>query len=337
MGTTCGTPTICYTVPMRTGLVIGRFLPPHMGHQYLLDFARQYVEDVLLVVVTGDSDFIAGTLRLCWLKEMAPHATVIQFHHQTNDQTFETGAPAFDATFVETLRTVLPYTPEYLFASEDYDEQIAELLGMHYVPVKPPQPLVPISSTLLLSNPLAHWQYIPPCVRPYFVKRVCIYGPESTGKSTLAIDLAHHFQTVYVEEYARDLLAPKHGQCDYEDLEKIMYGQRASEQAMARQANRVLFCDTDLLTTTVWSNVLFHTCPDWLYAAADAMTYDLYLVTDIDVPWIDDQQRYLSEQRQTFLDLCIQTLEQRQRPYTMISGTWEERLTKAMQAVEKLL
>jgi HTH-type transcriptional repressor of NAD biosynthesis genes len=78
-------------------------------------------------------------------------------------------------------------------------------------------------------------------------------------------------------------------------------------------------------------------CPAWIYAAADAASYDLYLVTDIDVPWVDDNQRFFSDIRQEFLDLCIQALEQRNRPYIMISGTWDQRLSKAIQAVEKLL
>ena len=115
-----------------------------------------------------------------------------------------------------------------------------------------------------------------------------------------------------IEEYARGLLDFKNGRCDdLEDITRIAHGHRASTQALARQANRVLFCDTDLLTTTVWSNALFGTCPSWLYEAADAMSYDLYLVTDIDVPWADDNQRFFSDQRQEFLDRCLQALEQR--------------------------
>ena len=145
--------------------------------------------------------------------------------------------------------------------------------------------------------------------------------------------------TVYVEEYARGLLDFKDGRCDYEDIEKIAYGHRASERALARQANKILFSDTDLLTTTIWSNALFGTCPEWIYEAAEEITYDLYLVTDIDVPWVDDNQRFFSEekQRQDFLERCLQALEQRNRPYIMLSGTWEQRLSKAISAVEAIL
>jgi len=318
---------------MKTGLVLGRFLPPHLGHQYLIDFARNYADELLLIVGTRPDDPIAGELRVAWIKEMAPNARVIH----VNDENPEETHPQFWLIWEQTLRAALPFIPDYLFASEDYGWKLAELLGMQYIPVNHARTLVPISATRIRSDPMAYWQYVPPLVRPYYVKRVCIFGPESTGKSTLAIDLARHFQTVYVEEYARGLLDPKNGVCDYEDIEKIARGQRASEQALARQANRILFCDTDLLTTTIWSEVLFGTCPAWIYEAADAMTYDLYLVMNIDVPWVDDNQRYLADKRQEFLDLCIQALEERNRPYIIISGTWEERFAQAVQAVEPLL
>jgi NadR type nicotinamide-nucleotide adenylyltransferase len=319
---------------MTTGLVLGRFIPPHLGHQYLIDFAQNYVDELLLVVGTRPTDLIDGELRLAWIKEMAPRARVIHVH----DENPEESDPQYWQIWEQTLRAALPYIPDFIFASEDYGWKLAELLGIEYIPVNHPRTLVPISATLLRSNPLHYWQYIPPVVRPHYVKRVCIYGPESTGKSTLTIDLARHFQTVFVEEYARGLLDFQNGRCDdLEDIARIARGHRASTQALARQANRVLFCDTDLLTTTVWSNALFGTCPAWLYEAADSMSYDLYLVTDIDVPWVDDNQRFFSDRRQEFLDLCLQALEERKRPYIMISGSWDERFARAVRAVEDLL
>jgi HTH-type transcriptional regulator, transcriptional repressor of NAD biosynthesis genes len=319
---------------MTSGLVLGRFIPPHLGHQYLIDFAQQYVDELLVVVGTRPTDTIAGELRLEWIKEMAPRAQVIH----VNDENPEETHPQYWQIWEQTLRAALPSIPDFLFASEDYGWKLAELLDMTYIPVNHPRTLVPISATRLRSTPLHYWQYLPPVVRPYYVKRVCIYGPESTGKSTLTIDLARHFQTVFVEEYARGLLDFKDGRCDdLEDINRIARGHRASTEALARQANRVLFCDTDLLTTTVWSNALFGTCPTWLSTAADAMNYDLYLVTDIDVPWVDDNQRFFKDERQEFMALCLQALRERNRPYLMISGSWEERFARAIQAVENLL
>jgi nicotinamide riboside kinase len=111
----------------------------------------------------------------------------------------------------------------------------------------------------------------------------------------------------------------------------------AAEDALARHANRILFCDTDLLLTTVWSETLFGDCPAWIRQAAAARTYDLYLLLDVDVPWVDDSQRYLPHQRQAFFERCRAVLEQHGRCYVVIRGTWPERLVHARAAVQDLL
>jgi NadR type nicotinamide-nucleotide adenylyltransferase len=174
-------------------------------------------------------------------------------------------------------------------------------------------------------------------VRPYFIKRVCVFGPESTGKSTLARDLAVRFDTVYVAEFARGLLDPKQGVCHASDIPLIARGQAAAEDALARRANKVLFCDTDLLLTTIWSDVLFGDCPTWIRTTAQQRQYDLYLLLDVDVPWVDDQQRYLPYARQEFFDRCRQALESHQRTFVVIHGNWTERFEQACRQVQQLL
>jgi hypothetical protein len=130
------------------------------------------------------------------------------------------------------------------------------------------------SADAIRADPLANWRFIPACVRPYFVKRVCLFGPESTGKSTLARDLAAHFETVHLAEFARGLLEPKCGVCDPTDIPLIARGQIAAEDALARRANKLLFCDTDVLTTTIWSDVLFGECPASIRELAARRHYD---------------------------------------------------------------
>ena len=143
-----------------------------------------------------------------------------------------------------------------VFASEPYGVRLASELGADFLPVDVARARVPISGTEIRKDPLRHWDFLPDPVRPHYLKRVCIFGPESTGKSTLAADLARHYGTLYVPEYARPLLDPKGGVCAASDIPRIALGQRASEDALARQARKLLFCDTDALTTTIWS--------DWL-------------------------------------------------------------------------
>ncbi len=205
------------------------------------------------------------------------------------------------------------------------------------MPVDMLRAAVPISGTAVRNAPMKYWEYLPRCVRPYFVRRVCVFGPESTGKSTLVQDLASYFGTTAVPEYARTHLEAQGGAICAEDFPPIARGQMASEDALAMNANRVLICDTDLLLTTIWSDWLFGSCPEWIRAEAERRQYDLYLVTDVDVPWISDSVRFLPEERGTFLDRCLIELQSRSRPFRRISGSWEERLQTAVLAVQEIL
>lgn len=318
-----------------SGLIIGKFLPPHLGHQYLIDFARNYVDKLTVLVCSLKSEPIPGELRYKWMKKLFPDVNII---HVTDENPQEPkDHPDFWEIWKKSISKVLPKGADCLFASEDYGWKLAEILNMKYIPVNHPRNLVPISGTKIRENPIKYWEYLPPAIRTYFVKRVCIFGPESTGKTTLAKNLASHFNTVYAEEYARGLLDFKNGKCDYEDIEDIAKGHAASEEALSTQANKVLFSDTDLITTKIWSNVLFKKCPKWIEKDIDNHQYDLYLLMDIDVPYIEDAQRYFPNKRQWFLNLCIKALEKRGRKYVLISGSWKERYDKAVAEVEKLL
>lgn len=310
-------------------------MPPHNGHVYLIEFARNYVEQLTVVVCSLKREPIPGELRYRWVSELFPDVNVVHLTDEIPQEPSE--HPDFWQIWHDSLMRVLPGRPDYVFASEDYGAKLAETLGAEFVPVDRDRTVVPVSGSAIRNDPFKHWQYIPRCVRPYYVRRVCIFGPESTGKSTLAKDLAAHFETVCVPEYARELLEGQGGQIAYEDIEGIARGQLASEEALARHANRVLFCDTDLLTTLIWSERLFGRCPPWVSAAAARHTYDLYLLTDIDVPWIADTVRYLPDEREQFFQRCRAELERRQRVYVRVSGNWQERFQRAQTAVEKIL
>lgn len=317
------------------GLILGKFLPPHAGHQYLVEFARNFVERLTVLVCSIAREPIPGELRYAWMREMFPRANLVHVTDELPQEPHE--HPQFWDLWRETVRRAAREPIDYVFASETYGQRLAAEVGAKFIPVDIGRQTVPVSGTAIRTSPLAHWQQLPPCVRPYYVKRVCIFGPESTGKSTLARDLAAHFQTAHVPEFARELLDPQGGVCHEADIPLIARGQLASEDALARQANRVLICDTDLLTTTIWSEVLFGGCPDWIRRAALERPYDLYLLLDVDVPWVNDTQRFLPHQRQEFFSRCRDALDQTGRSYRIIGGSWAERFSQASAAVRTVL
>jgi len=318
-----------------TGMILGKFMPPHLGHVYCVEFARRFVDRLTVLVCSIEREPIPGRLRYEWMRELFPDCDV---RHVTDEVPQEPAEhPEFWSIWKQLLRRELPSGPDYVFASESYGFPLAEILGSRFIPVDISRELVPVSGTVIRQSPLKYWQYLPAPVRPYFVKRVCVFGPESTGKTTLAANLAKHFQTLWVSEFARGLLDHKSGVCDRDDITLIARGQIAAEDALARQANRVLFCDTDLITTTIWSRELFGDCPQWIDDEADRRPYDLYLLLDVDVPWVDDSQRYLPHRRQEFFEKCRHELTRRGRRMVVVSGSWSERLDLAIREVDRIV
>jgi NadR type nicotinamide-nucleotide adenylyltransferase len=316
-------------------MILGKFLPPHRGHVYAVEFARRFCDRLTVLVCSIAREPIPGRLRFGWMRELFPDCDV---RHVSDELPQEPGEhPDFWPIWRDVVRRNTPALPRYVFASEQYGHKLSEVLGATFIPVDIGREAMPVSGTAVRTDPMTHWEHIPDCVRPYFVKRVCVFGPESTGKSTLARDLGRHFRTAWVPEFARGLLDHKGGRCDAEDIELIACGQVASEDALARQANRVLICDTDPLTTTIWADVLFGNCPPAVAKLAEERTYDQYLLLDVDVPWVDDAQRFLPHHRREFFDRCEMELKRRGRPYVVVRGGWEERFRTAVGAVEGLI
>jgi NadR type nicotinamide-nucleotide adenylyltransferase len=316
-------------------MLLGKFMPPHLGHVYLVEFASRYAEELTVVVCSLQREPIPGALRCGWMRELFPFQNVVHLTDELPQEPAE--HPDFWALWRAALERVLPGRPDYVFASEEYGWKLAEVLGARFVPVDLARGAVPVSGTACRTDSMGNWDYLPRCVRPYFVRRVCVFGPESTGKSTLAARLAEHFGTALVPEYARTLLEAQQGRLEEADLERIARGQIASEEALARNARRVLICDTDVLSTLIWSETLYGACSPWVREQADGRAYDLTLLLDVDVPWVADVVRYLPEDRRGFFERCERELQRRGRRYVVIRGSWEERWEQARRAVEEVI
>ncbi|OWP84034.1 DUF4301 family protein [Flavobacterium columnare] len=170
--------------------------------------------------------------------------------------------------------------------------------------------------------------------------RITTYGPESTGKTTLARDLANHFNTAWIVEYARDFLTEildKEGRiCEEKDLLPIAIGQITIENEALKKAQRFLFCDTNALVTKVYSDIYYNQCSPQLEEAANLHHYDLYFLTDKDIPWEADGLRDSAEYRNLSFEVFKKNLIQYNKPFIQISGNREERLKKAIKIVEDL-
>ena len=171
--------------------------------------------------------------------------------------------------------------------------------------------------------------------------RIVSFGPESTGKTTMAKALASYYNTQWVPEFARDYLQNKWDQhrevCTLDDLKIIAAGQIALENKALKTANELLFCDTNILVTQAWSETHFEGyCAPEILTAAQQFNYDFYFLTDIDVPWYADDLRDRPDQRPHMFRHFKSLLQKYNCNYTVLSGSHEERLKKAQHTINEL-
>lgn len=170
--------------------------------------------------------------------------------------------------------------------------------------------------------------------------KIALFGPESTGKTTLAKQLAEYYKTEWVPEFARDYLQEKWDAsqqiCSVDDMLPIAYGQTKLENERTLTANKYLFCDTNLMVTKVFSEVYYNYCGPLLNEAASQHEYDLFFLTDIDVPWERDDLRDKAEGRESVFAVFKQSLIDHNKPFITLSGDKDLRLKKAIAIIDDL-
>lgn len=171
--------------------------------------------------------------------------------------------------------------------------------------------------------------------------KVVLYGPESTGKSFLAKELATYYNTVYVEEFSRiyaEAKAQHNLKLTKEDVLPIAIGQMQLENEQYKNANKLLICDTDLLETQVYSEFYYNRyCPDLVRKYALKNQYDLYFLTYIDTPWESDGIRDQPNNRLQMFNTFEQALVNSKKKYVVVKGSFEERLNMCITQINELL
>jgi NadR type nicotinamide-nucleotide adenylyltransferase len=172
------------------------------------------------------------------------------------------------------------------------------------------------------------------------MKKVVVIGPESTGKSTLCAQLATHYKTVWCPEYAREYLEVHGKTYSYDDLLEIAKGQLTLEdEILPKAANELLFIDTNMYVMQVWSEYVFQKCHQYIINNIVERKYDLYLLCNNDLPWsFDELREYPGEQpRKELYRYYRELMISQTTPWVEISGDHDERLKKAISAVDKII
>lgn len=315
------------------GFLLGKFMPPHNGHVLMCETARALVDELTILVCWLPDDPIPGPLRLQWMRDLFPDCRVVG-HDAVVPQTPE-AHPGFWDIWRGISRAAHPEPIDRVFASEAYGERLAAELGAVFHPVDPGRDAVPVSASAIRADPSGNWRHLPNPVRPYYARTICLHGPESVGKSTLAARLAEHFGTHMVPEYGRTWCDFRGNDLVMADLIEIARTHDAMTRALLRQCDRRLILDTDPLMTAAWAEMLFGSVDPW-FAGWDR-TADLYLLLDIDLPWIDDGTRFFADadDRRRFFDISRTVLDARGVRWALVQGEGEARFESALAAIKE--
>lgn len=172
------------------------------------------------------------------------------------------------------------------------------------------------------------------------LKKIVVIGPESTGKSTLCEKLASHYNTLWVPEYARTYLEKNGPEYAYEDLLTIAKGQIDLEEKLIAQSAKLkasrLFIDTDMYVMKVWAEFVFNKCHNWILNRIAERNYDLFLLCDIDLPWVEDKLREYPDKKIRRKLYCFykDLMINQSTLWCNISGKYDERLAKAINFID---
>jgi HTH-type transcriptional regulator, transcriptional repressor of NAD biosynthesis genes len=336
----------------KVGFYGGKFLPLHQGHVYAIIKASTMVDELYVVLshsvkreqklCEGSKlPYIPSRIRLRWLSQLMKdmkHVKVVEVedHDGVEDYNWQEGATKIKATIGKEINVV--------FSSEiDYDPIFKELYPeATHILIDESRQQYPISATEIRDKGVFHyWDYIPDVVKPYFIKKVVILGTESCGKSTLIRNLALIYNSTYVREYGRDF-CEELGGCDgiilEEDYPLIAYGHKLKEYEAMKQANKIVFIDTEAAVTQYYSELYNQKHQRVLDEIVMTQQYDLCLYLEPDVEWVDDglrvhgEQKIREENNQRLKDL----LKESGIEFDTISGCYQERLEKSIEMIRGL-
>lgn len=330
---------------MSMGVTIGKFMPLHLGHEFMLTFASQMVDKLIVLVSGNETDEIPLSVRYDWIKRFAVDKNILVVKHTDNSPTpvnIDKNGTVLDPEFQNYWKTEFSmYAPgaTHFISSDMYGKTMADLLGISWIPVDPKREVVNISGTKIRRNPLMHFFYISEIAKPYFVKTVAIVGPESSGKSTLTAMLGSYSSATSVPEYGRTV-SEIYPNLTQEDFDLIFKGQLALIDAAKKSGEApIIITDTEAYTTALFAE--YYDVYGGEYAEfAKTQAIDLYILLTPEVEWVDDGTRIISSysERKAFYDKLLSFLVDNNKNFVIVDGSsFEDRHTQAFTAILKVL
>lgn len=350
------------------GLVIGKFYPPHAGHRLLIDTAAQVCRRVSVVVMAASHESIPLAQRVAWLRAIHAHQPGVAVAGVMDDVRVDyADATVWDAHVAlmrQALATIGAGRVDAVFTSEPYGTELARRFGARAVTLDVGRLLAPVSATQVRADVAGRWLQLEPPVRADLALRVVVVGAESTGTTTLSLDLAHELRTLggahgltrwvaeYGRAYSQHKLAVARAQAQLDgrpdpglalpwtpdEFLHIARTQVAWQAGQAALGGPVLVCDTDAFATAIWHERYLGQPHAGVEEVAEASRGHLYLLTHHEgIAFEQDGLRDGEAIRPWMTARFQQALHQTGRPCRVLHGDRATRCRLALDAVRELL
>lgn len=336
---------------MKIGIVVGRFLPLHLGHVNLIQRASGIVDKLYVVVSYSDDKDLETFSNSRFIKEITPKDRLRfikqTFKNQKNIYSFlfdESSCPPFPAGWeqwssllkkeIEAREPGINWENEILFISNRHEDKTYNLkyFGSQTKSIDPEYLEYNVNSTEIRKNPSKYWNFLPREVREHLIPLITICGGESSGKSVMVDKLANVFNTSSAWEYGREYVFEKLGgdedSLQYSDYEKIVFGHQTNVLYAARNANKFALIDTDYITTLAFCLTYEKRDNPIVREFVNNYRFDLTILLENNVKWVSDGLRSIGqeEKRVNFQNLLKKLYAEYNIPYiTVTSNNYEKR------------
>jgi HTH-type transcriptional regulator, transcriptional repressor of NAD biosynthesis genes len=321
-----------------SGLTLGKFAPFHRGHQFVIETALAEMDQVTVIIYdVPETTPIPLTIRAQWLRQLYPQLRIIEAW----DGPIVVGdTPSIKRQHENYIINHLGISGiTHFYSSEFYGEHMSAALGAVNRLVNPDRTIIPISGTKIRDNPFLNREYLHPLVYRDLITNIVFLGAPSTGKTTIAQQLATEYQTAWMPEYGREYWESHQvdRRLSLEQLVEIAEGHLVREENLLIQSNQYLFTDTNATTTLMFSLEYHQTAAPKLIELASAARsrYDLTFLCDTDLPYEDTWDRSGEANRKIFQKKIRADLLARKIPFITLSGSRETRVAIVKSVLQK--